>query len=190
MNSKNPFELNPQDTTAAYIDGPSLYWAYKTLDTEAQMDFLKLRDLIERNSRLQSISYYSVLPPREHRDANGHTPIKPLADFLEFNGFRILLKEGYQYATDIGVRTKGSIAFELGIDALNAAWSGVNHVMLFLNNDDYIPLVREIQRKGCRVTLCSTDMNDVAPASLIRSVDNFIELEEIASLIARDKNKE
>jgi uncharacterized LabA/DUF88 family protein len=187
--SENPFELNPNDTTSAFIDGPSLYWAYKTLNTEAQIDMLKVRDYIEDNSRLQSINYFTVLPPRERRDTSGHTPIKPLADFLDFNGFRVTMKEAYSIPTDMGLRTHGSINVDLSLAAANAGAKGINHILLFINDDDFIPLVTDLWDKACRVTIVSTAMKDVAPSDLIRKADNFIDLRDIAPLLARNRNR-
>jgi uncharacterized LabA/DUF88 family protein len=185
--SENPFELNSNHRTAAFIDGPSLYWAYKTLNTEAQIDMLKVRDYIEDNSTLTSIHYFTVLPPRERRDLNGHTPIKPLADFLDFNGFRVLMKEAYSIPTDMGLRSHGSINVDLTLAAANAGAKGLDHILLFVNDDAFIPLVEDLYEKACRVTIVSTAVKDVAPSDLIRKADNFIDLRDIAPLLARDR---
>jgi len=187
MNPDNPFELNEFDTTAAFIDGPSLYWAYRQLGHESQMDFLKLRDFIADNSRNQSLSYYTVLPPAHRRDANGHTPIKPLADMLGFNGFRVHMKEAYSVQTDLGMRTKGSINLDLGLDAYDAAHRGINHVMMFVNDDDFLPVISRIKDLQTRVTLVSTEVRNVAPSDLIWSADNFIDLDDIKHLLARKR---
>lgn len=186
MNSKsNPFELNALDTTAAFIDGPSLYWAYKALDSEYQIDMMRLKGLIADNSRLQSIGYYTVFPPKERRGENGHTPLKPLTDMLGYNGFRVITKDAYSYPTDLGMRTKGSISMELAIDALNSAHQGINHVLLFLSDDDYTPLIPIIQDRGSRVTVVSTEKNSIVAGDLVWQADKFVDIETIEDLISR-----
>jgi uncharacterized LabA/DUF88 family protein len=189
MPAPNPLALNANDTTTAFIDGPSLYWAYKALDTESPIDMIKLKNLIEDHSRLQSIGYYAVFPPVERRGEDGHTPLKPLSDFLGYHGYRVYTKDAYLYQTDIGMRTKGSIEMELGLDAFNSAVNGVNHVLLFINDDNFVPLVRSIQERGTRVTVVSTETNDVVDNELTWAADSFIDLASIKDEIARRGRK-
>ncbi len=181
----NPFELNEFDTTAAFIDGPALYWAYKSLQRENLIDMVKVRDLISNNSRMQSLSYYTVFQPPSRND--GFDPIKPLAEFLGYNGYRVVTKEARQYQTDLGSRVKGSINLELAIDAFRAAQQGMNHIMLFLSDDDFTPLVTAIQEQGCRVTLVSTETDKIVSDDLVWTSDKFVDIKNIAGLLERIK---
>ena len=186
MNS-NPFALNEHDTTAAFIDGPALYWAYKALNTEEQIDMIKMKKLIENNSRLQNISYYTVFPPAEKRDADGYTPLKPFTEFLGYNGFRVVTEDAYSYSTDLGMRTKGTIMPHVICDAITAAYQGMNHILLFVSDNDYHPAITAIQAAGSRCTVVSTNENKIMSDNLIWLADNFVDLSNLKALIGRER---
>ena len=75
---------------------------------------------------------------------------------------------------------------ELAIDVLEMA-SHLNHVVLFSGDGDFRRLVEAVQRKGVRVSVVSTIRSSppMVADELRRQADNFIELDELSSLIAR-----
>lgn len=179
----NPFQLNKHDTTAVFIDGPALYWAFKTLGREALIDMIKIRDFIADNSRMRSINYYTIFQP--HARADGYDPIKPLAEFLGYNGFRIVSRDAEHYQTDLGTRVRGSINVDLACDATIAGVRGVDHIILFVNDGDFNPLIHTLRDQGCTVTVVSTAKERVVSDELVWPADSFIDLDKVAHLIER-----
>lgn len=189
MDLPNPFKLNPNETSAAFIDGPGLYWSFKNATGgDYRLDFMRLKQLIAENSDTRGISYYTVYPPiaKGQDDTN---KLRPLVDFLGFNGYRVETVDARSYETPLGTRTKGSITLPLGLDAFNAAVLGdaAGHILLFVNDEDYVPLVLRLQAQNVKVTVISTRARNIVSTDLLYGLDRFIDLEDIREdLIRRD----
>jgi uncharacterized LabA/DUF88 family protein len=76
---------------------------------------------------------------------------------------------------------------ELAIDMLEMA-EHLDHVILFSGDGDFRRLVEAVQRKGLRVSVVSTIKSSppMMVDELRRQADDFIELSELAPLIARN----
>jgi uncharacterized LabA/DUF88 family protein len=63
----------------------------------------------------------------------------------------------------------------------------VDHILLFSGDGDFRRLVEAVQRKGVRVTVISTIRSSppMVADELRRQADNFLELQDLASSIAR-----
>jgi uncharacterized LabA/DUF88 family protein len=75
---------------------------------------------------------------------------------------------------------------ELAIDVLEMS-AHLDHVVLFSGDGDFRRLVEAVQRRGVRVSVVSTVRSQppMVADELRRQADIFVELEELASSIAR-----
>ena len=115
------------------------------------------------------------------------SPLRPLVDWLSYNGYRTVTKIAKEYTDSEGRRKiKGNMAIELAIDAMELA-PRLDHAVLFSGDGDFSPLVDALQRQGVRVSIVSTIRGQTPMASdaLRRQADNFIELAELRDVIGR-----
>ncbi|MEM6852663.1 MAG: NYN domain-containing protein, partial [Pseudomonadota bacterium] len=126
--------------------------------------------------------YYTVLV--EDQD---YSPIRPLVDWLDYNGFTMVTKSTREYTDNQGRRkVKGSMDVELTIDMMEIA-PHVDHIYLFSGDGDFRRLVETVQRKGKRVTVVSTVKSSppMAADDLRRQADNFLDLSVLAEKVGR-----
>lgn len=173
-----------QERLALFIDGANFYATSKALGFD--IDYRRL--LKEFNSRgfLLRASYYTALI--EDQEYNS---IRPLIDWLDYNGFRIVTKSTREYTDATGRRKiKTNMDVHLAVDALEMA-DRLDHIYLFSGDGDFAPLVMALQRKGVKVTVVSTVMTQPAMISdeLRRAADVFLDLNDIANKIGRDANE-
>ena len=125
--------------------------------------------------------------PRWPRTRNSR-PLRPLVDWLDYNGFSVVTKPLKEFTDSQGRRrVKGNMDIELAIDVMEMAGC-VDHVVIFSGDGDFRRLVEAVQRKGRRVSVVSTIRTSppMVADELRRQADNFIELDELKSQIARD----
>jgi uncharacterized LabA/DUF88 family protein len=79
---------------------------------------------------------------------------------------------------------------ELAIDVMEMV-ACIDHVVIFSGDGDFRRLVEAVQRRGKRVSVVSTIRTQppMVADELRRQADNFIELDELKSQIARDGGK-
>src|SRR5262249_41156355 len=102
-------------------------------------------------------------------------------------GYTLVTKPAKEFTDGFGRRKiKGNMDIELAIDVMEMA-PHLDHVVLFSGDGDFRRLVEAVQRKGVRVTVVSTIRSQppMVADELRRECDNFVELQEIAPLIAR-----
>ncbi len=165
---------------ALFIDGANLYSAARSLDFD--IDYKLLRQEFGRRGKLIRALYYAVLVENEE-----FSPIRPLVDWLSYNGFHLVTKAVREYTDSEGRRKiKGNMDIELAINAMELA-QRMDHAVLFSGDGDFSPLVAGLQRKGVRVSVVSTVRSKVPMTSdeLRRQADNFIELDELRDVIGR-----
>ena len=165
---------------ALFIDGSNLYSAAKGLGFD--IDYKKLKDEFSSRGILMRAYYYIVLVENED-----YTPIRPLVDWLNYNGYMIVTKTAKEFTDASGRRRyKGNTAVELCIDALEIA-AHVQHIVLFTGDGDFKPLVAALQRKGVRVSIVSTVQSSppMIADNLRRQADNFIELADLEDAVGR-----
>src|SRR5579883_2506334 len=173
----------PQERLALFIDGANLYSAARSLGFD--IDYKRLLSLFQSKGRLIRAFYYTTLV--EEQD---YSPIRPLVDWLDYNGFTMVTKPAKEFTDQMGRRrVKGNMDIELAIDMLEMA-AHVNHIVLFSGDGDFRRLVEATQRKGVRVSVVSTIRTQPAMIAdeLRRQADNFIDLTELQSTIARAPN--
>ena len=165
---------------ALFIDGSNLYAAAKALGFD--IDYKLLRQEFERRSKLLRAFYYTAL-----LENDDYSPIRPLVDWLNYNGFTMVTKPAREYTDSQGRRkVKGNMEVELTVDAMQLA-PRVDHIVLFSGDGDFRALVESLQRQGVRVSVVSTIRSQppMIADELRRQADNFIELEELREVIGR-----
>jgi uncharacterized LabA/DUF88 family protein len=168
------------DRLALFIDGSNLYAAAKALGFD--IDYKLLRAEFMRRGKLVRAFYYTALLENDE-----YSPIRPLVDWLNYNGFSMRTKPAKEYTDSLGRRkVKGNMDVELCVDALELA-PHVDHVVIFSGDGDFKPLVEALQRKGVRVSVCSTIRSQPPMISddLRRQADNFIDLEDLREVVGR-----
>jgi uncharacterized LabA/DUF88 family protein len=116
------------------------------------------------------------------------SPLRPLVDWLDYNGFAVVTKPLKEFTDAAGRRrVKGNMDIELAIDVMEMA-DQVDHIVIFSGDGDFRRLVEAAQRKGRRVSVVSTIRTQPPMVSdeLRRQADNFIELDELRASIARE----
>ena len=165
-----------------FIDGVNLYSAAKALGLE--IDFRKLLDEFQTKGRLLRANYYTAL-----LENDDYSPIRPLVDWLAYNGFNVIKKAAKEFTDRDGRRrVRGNMDVELAVDMLETA-AHVDHVVLFSGDGDFRRLVEAVKARGVRVSVVSTVKSQPAMIAddLRREADVFIDLDDMAELIARPK---
>jgi uncharacterized LabA/DUF88 family protein len=169
-----------EERLALFIDGANLYAAARSLGFD--IDYKRLLDLFAKKGRLIRAFYYTTMIEDQE-----YSPMRPLIDWLDYNGYCMVTKPLREYTDSQGRRKqKGSIDIDLAIDALEMA-DKVDHILLFSGDGDFRRLAEAIQRKGVRVTIVSTikAQPPMVADELRRQADNFIELLDLAPHVQR-----
>ena len=169
-----------EERLALFIDGANLYAAARGLGFD--IDYRRLLDLFATKGRLIRAFYYTALVEDQE-----YSPIRPLVDWLDYNGYTMVTKPTKEFTDAFGRRKiKGNMDIELAIDVMEMA-EHLDHIVIFSGDGDFRRLVEAVQRKGVRVSVVST-MRSQPPMvadELRRQADNFIEMQDIAPLISR-----
>jgi uncharacterized LabA/DUF88 family protein len=174
----------PNERLGMFIDGANLYSAARGLDFD--IDYRKLLDEFRKRGRLIRANYYTALLENEE-----YSPIRPLIDWLDYNGFRIITKPAKEYTDDSGRRrVKGDMDVEIAVDMMEAA-SYLDHILLFSGDGDFRKVVDAVQRRGVRVSVVSTLKSSPPMASddLRRQADAFIDLVDLGKLVGRERRQ-
>ena len=169
-----------EERLAMFIDGANLYAAARSLGFD--IDYKRLRDGFASEGRLVRAFYYTALVEDQE-----YSPIRPLVDWLDYNGYTMVTKPTKEFTDASGRRKiKGNMDIELAIDVMEMA-ERVDHILLFSGDGDVRRLVEAVQRKGVRVSVISTVRSQppMVADELRRQADNFIELQDLAPSIAR-----
>jgi uncharacterized LabA/DUF88 family protein len=172
--------LSAQDRTALFIDGANLYAATRSLGFD--IDYRRLLDYFGARTNLIRAYYYSALLETEE-----YSPLKPLTDWLAYNGFSLVTKPAKEFTDALGRRRiKGNMDIELAIDMLELA-PHLDHAVLFSGDSDFRRLLEAVQRQGVRVTVFSTIKTSppMIADELRRQADQYVELADIAEEFAR-----
>ncbi|MCW3783920.1 NYN domain-containing protein [Defluviimonas salinarum] len=165
---------------ALFIDGSGLHSAARSLGFE--IDYKNLRAEFGRRGRLVRSAYYACV-----NEAEEFVPIKPLMDWLGYNGYAVTCKPVREFIEPGGrKKIKGSIGIELTVDAMTMA-PHIDHAVIFSGDGDYRPLVEALQRQGVRVSIVCTMKSNPPMISdeLRRQADNFIDVDDLREAICR-----
>jgi uncharacterized LabA/DUF88 family protein len=126
--------------------------------------------------------YYTALVEDQE-----YSPIRPLVDWLDYNGFRLVTKPAREFTDSQGrKRWRGDMDVEIAVDMMEMS-AHADHLVLFSGDGDFRVLLEAVQRRGSRVTVVSTVKSQPPMASddLRRQADSFIDLADLADLIGR-----
>lgn len=172
--------FQPKERIALFIDGANLHAAGKALGFD--IDYRRLLKRFEANGYLLRAYYYTAIAEDQE-----HSSIRPLVDWLAYNGFSVVTKPAKEFIDASGRRRiKGNMDIELAVGALEIA-DRVDHIILFSGDGDFRSLVEAVQRKGVKVTVVST-VNSKPPMiadELRRQADHFLELSKLMEELGR-----
>lgn len=169
---------------ALFIDGSNLYAAARALGFD--IDYKKLLEYFSSRGYLVRALYYTALIEDQE-----YSPIRPLVDWLDYNGYTMVTKPTKEFTDASGRRKiKGNMDIELAVDMLEMA-DNLDHLYVFSGDGDFRRLVEAVQRKGKRVTVVSTVRSTppMAADELRRQADIFLELEQLVPEISRTGNR-
>ena len=169
-----------EERIGLFIDGSNLYAAARALGFD--IDYKRLLELFAEKGILIRAFYYTALMEDQE-----YSPIRPLVDWLDYNGYTMVTKPTKEFTDATGRRKiKGNMDIELAIDVMEMA-PHLDHIVLFSGDGDFRRLVEAVQRKGVRVTVVSTVRSQppMVADELRRQADHFVELQDLQSAIAR-----
>jgi uncharacterized LabA/DUF88 family protein len=176
-----PDHIYPSEKVAIFIDGSNLFAAARALNFD--IDYKRLLEIFSSRGNLVRAFYYTALVEDQE-----YSPIRPLIDWLDYNGYAMVTKPTKEFTDSSGRRKiKGNMDIELAVDVMELS-DRVDHIVLFSGDGDFRRLVEAVQRKGCRVTVCSTVRSQppMLADELRRQADSFMELEQLAPRICRE----
>lgn len=170
----------PAEKIALFIDGENLHLTAKALGFD--LDYRKLLEEFQsRGTILRAIYYTTIVADQEQQSS-----IRPLVDWLDYNGFTVISKPAKEHVDASGRRkVRGNMRVELAVDAMALA-KQLDEMVLFSGNGDFQPVVEAVQRRGVRVTVVSTIATSPAMAAdeLRRQADSFVDLVDLRSKCA------
>ncbi|WP_066918076.1 MULTISPECIES: LabA-like NYN domain-containing protein [Methylobacterium] len=167
--------------SALFIDGANLYATTKALGFDIDYKRL-LKEFQSRDNLIRAFYYTAMVEDQEY------SSIRPLIDWLDYNGYRVVTKPAREFTDSMGRRRfKGNMDIELAIDALELS-PHIDHMVLFSGDGDFRSLVEAMQRRGVRVTVISTIQTQPAMIAdeLRRQADEFVDLASLMPKIGRD----
>jgi uncharacterized LabA/DUF88 family protein len=166
---------------ALFIDGANLYATSKQLGFD--MDYRRLLREFQGRGNLIRAFYFTTLVESEE-----YSSIRPLVDWLDYNGYRVITKAAKEFTDATGRRrVKGNMDIELAIEMLELA-PHLDQIYLFSGDGDFRPLVEAVQRKGLKVSVVSTISTNPPMVSdeLRRQCDEFVDLAQFMQKVGRD----
>jgi len=169
------------ERVALFIDGVNLYATAKSL--EFDIDYKRLLLLFGQRAQLVRAFYYTALA-----DEQEYSSIRPLIDWLGYNGFTVVTKPLKEFTDASGRRkVKGNMDIELAVQAIQIA-PALDHIVLFSGDGDFRSLVADLQLRGKRVSVISTLQSSppMIADELRRQADQFIDLADLEPIICRE----
>jgi uncharacterized LabA/DUF88 family protein len=167
---------------ALFIDGANFHATAKALGVD--VDYKRVLKEFESGGTLVRAFYYTAIIEDQE-----YTSIRPLVDWLHYNGFTVVTKAAKEFVDSATGRrkTKGNMDVELAINAMELA-KHIDKMVLFSGDGDFRSLVEAMQRRGVRVTVVSTIATQppMIADELRRQADVFTDLAELRTKIERD----
>ena len=124
----------PTERLALFIDGANLYATAKALGFD--IDYKRLLALFRTKGLLVRALYYTALAEDQE-----YSSIRPLVDWLDYNGYTMVTKPTKEFTDALGRRkVKGNMDIELTVDAMRLV-EHLDHVILFTGDGDFRALV-------------------------------------------------
>lgn len=173
--------IYPNERIALFMDGANLYATARSLGFD--IDYKKLLDVFRSQGRLIRALYYTALAEDQE-----YSSIRPLVDWLDYNGYTMITKPTKEFTDSSGRRKiKGNMDIELAVGAMELA-EHLDHLIIFSGDGDFRSLVEALQERGKRVSVVSTLVSQppMIADELRRQADHFIELADLEDQIGRD----
>jgi len=174
----------PYERVALFIDGANLYQTARALGFD--IDYRKVLKNFSTNCRLVRAYYYTAL-----LDEQEYSPIRPLVDWLEYNGYTMVTKPLKEYAGGGRRKYKGNMDVDIAVDMMELS-PHIQHAVLFSGDGDFRRLVEALQRRGVRVTVVSTIRTQppLIADELRRQADFFLDLADLRPAIERESQQQ
>ncbi|WP_409562756.1 NYN domain-containing protein [Hyphomicrobium sp. B1] len=172
----------PTERIALFIDGANLYATAKSLGFD--IDYKRLLGFFRQKGHLVRALYYTALAEEQE-----YSSIRPLIDWLDYNGFSMVTKPTKEFTDATGRRkVKGNMDIELAVDAMRLA-DNLDHIVIFSGDGDFRSLVAALQQKGKRVSVVSTLQTQppMVADELRRQADQFIDLADLEEQVGRSQ---
>lgn len=176
--------LNVNSRVVVLIDGANLYATTKALQFE--LDFRLLLAVFRQRSRLVRALYYTAV-----LDDQEYSSIRPLVDWLGYNGYAPVTKPAREFVDSTGRRRiRGRMDVELAVDAMRLSGC-VDEIVLFSGDGDFKYLVAALQQLGKRVTVISSLSTEpvMVADELRRQADQFVDLAQLRPLLERAESE-
>lgn len=173
-------DIDPRDRVVAFIDGANLYATSKAIGID--IDYRQLLEEFQRRCRFLRAYYYTA-----YVEDQEFSSIRPLIDWLDYNGYSVVTKPAKEYTDSSGRRkVKGNMDIEMTVDALDLS-PHFDHFFLFSGDGDFTALVTALQRRGKKVTVASTMSTSTPMISdeLRRRADFFLDVKELTEEFGR-----
>ncbi|MEO1543793.1 MAG: NYN domain-containing protein, partial [Pseudomonadota bacterium] len=141
--------IRQNERVALFIDGANLYATSKSLGFD--IDYKRLLGWFGQRGNLIRALYYTAIAEDQE-----YSSIRPLIDWLDYNGYTMITKPTKEFTDATGRRkVKGNMDIELTVDAMRLA-EHLDHVVIFSGDGDFRSVVEAIQQRGRRVSVVST----------------------------------
>ena len=136
--------FDQREKIAIFIEGPNVYAASRNLELE--IDYKRLLAYFRKKGYLLRAHYYTTLP-----DGDDYSSIRPLIDYLDYNGYRVVTKPVKTFTDEAGNRKfKGNMSVEIATDMLEMAGKADHLFYVGLSADDEEHPVQPVQAQGSR----------------------------------------
>jgi uncharacterized LabA/DUF88 family protein len=173
-----------ENRIALFIDGANLYAAARTLGFDIDYSRL-LKEFQSRGTLVRALYYTVIIEDQEF------SSVRPLVDWLDYNGFTVVTKPAKEFDDGNGRRkVRGNMDIELAVGAMELA-EHVDQIVLFSGDGDFRSLVEAVQRRGVKATVVSTISSrpPMIADELRRQADVFLDLVELQSRISRPRDR-
>ena len=166
--------FHPRESIAIFIDGANLYSSARALGFD--IDYKRLLELFGSQGRLVRAFYYTAL-----MDDQEYSSIRPLVDWLDYNGYTMVTKPAKEFTDAMGHRRIKQHGHRDRRRHDGDGEQGRSHRPVFRR------MIEAVQREGVRVSVVSTLRTSppMVADELRRQTDAFIELQDLAPQIAR-----
>jgi uncharacterized LabA/DUF88 family protein len=165
---------------ALFVDGANLYATTKALGFD--IDFKRfLKEFQDRGTLVRALYFTAIIEDQEY------SSIRPLVDWLDYNGYTVVTKPAKEFTDASGHRkVKGNMDIELAVHAMELA-EHIDQMVLFSGDGDFRSLVEAVQRRGVHVTVISTTSTQppMIADDLRRQADVFTDLADLKAKIGR-----
>lgn len=189
MRSKQAIPRSSYGYFAIFVEGSNFYHTIR--DLKLHVDYKRLLEYFVARGTLVKATYYTTLLD------SGQAPdwLIRLVAWLSHNGYSVVTKKARhvrRHTLDEEGKScwvsevKGDLDIELVVDVLDLV-PLCDTIILITGDGNFLPLVKAVQRTGCRVVVVSSEKTrDSSIADeMRRQADDYIDLASIADKIRR-----